>query len=447
MIFLWFSIVLVISNSLIPLFRVLFSLSLWEQGGFWIGYLLFVGMAFLNVRFWYRRTIVFQRVSLNFWRNGLVFLSILSVLLSLWSLYGSHNRSSAYAGDPPVYLVSIRHWNDADLKNMPLLRSEMKTCDQYIQAVSPHTEDIPAYAALLSGMHPLKIPLWNNEMRPSKKLVTMERLFAKERYSTAAFVSDPRAQIFGQRFHIYDSPHASFVQGLHELSLFRFFPQDFFGVRTSEETLSHAFSYAKEKGEQAFFSWIQLNRDSDLSKFDRVVYNFMSSIRTLHPNARIALVGVQGREFGVSHDDITVPMLFCTPKTEGRILKGLVRTMDVMNTLLARVPISIRKEADGTDLFALRDGSPFSGFNTIVLSREAESITSNRALAIFAVTQKQKEIYKYIYAKDKEKEKLYFLTEDMEETKNIRPEKSHIANQVRQQAESVLQMIDKEISK
>ena len=442
-VFLWVVLVLAISNSFSPMLSIFPRLSVAEKSAFTIVYCMFVGLTFLNVRFWYRRTVVFEKVSMIIWRNLAFLLIGISSLASFGALYMQNNQSKSLDGDPPVFLISVRHWSANNYMNMSQLKSRLSKCDRYNQAVTPHTLEVPAYAALLSAKHPLHIPLWNNQQVPSRSLRTIEQIFSKERYSTAAFVTDKHAASFGKRFHIYDSPTDSSFSLIHKLALFRSFPSSVWGERTGEDTWFRAMEFAQNNPEEAKFIWIQLDHDGDMTKLEDLLSRGMMQIQSDFDGARIAIVGTQGRGEGVSKDSLQVPMIFCSPTTKGEHFDGLVRTMDVMNTLLARVPIKTRSDVDGTDLFSLRKNTTFSGFNTIVLS-QSDFEKPNTELAIYVATTGQKELYKYIYEKDPSQEQLFSLHDDPMEADNIREKKKSIVRQIRQQAESVWRAIGKE---
>ncbi|MAA78139.1 MAG: hypothetical protein CL916_02680, partial [Deltaproteobacteria bacterium] len=388
-VFLWLMLVLAISNSFSPMLSIFPRLSITEKSAFIVVYCMFVGLTFLNVRFWYRRTIIFEKVSTTIWKNIVLIIIVGSSLASFGSLYMQKNRSKSLDGDPPVFLISVRHWSALDYMKMSQLKSRVSKCDQYKQAVTPHTLEIPAYAALLSGKHPLHIPLWNNQQKASRSLRTLDQIFSKERYSTAAFVTDTHAQSFGERFRIYDSPTDSSLSLIHHFTIFRMIPSVFSGSRSGDETWNRAMEFAYTNPDEAKFIWIQLDHNGDMQKLEELLSGGIAKIQSDFDDARIALVGTQGRGQGVSKESLHVPMIFCSPTTKGLQLEGLVRTMDVMNTLLARVPIKPPMDVDGTDLFSLRKNTTFSGFNTIVLSQK-ESAIPNTELAIYVATTGQK---------------------------------------------------------
>ena len=148
---------------------------------------------------------------------------------SFFTLHREKNRSFSLEGDPPVFLISVRNWSALDFEKMSQLKARMTTCDEYTQAVTPHTLEIPAYAALLSAKHPLHIPLWTNEQRPTRSLRTINQVFSKERYNTAAFITDEMAKSFGDRFGVFDSPSDSSLSLIQRVR--RFF-KSFKGVRS-----------------------------------------------------------------------------------------------------------------------------------------------------------------------------------------------------------------------
>ena len=442
-IFLWLMLVLAISNSFSPMLSIFPRLSVAEKSAFSVVYCMFIGLTLLNIRFWYRRTIVFEKLSPKIWRNVALTLILTSSLASFGSLYLQKNRSKSLEGDPPVFLISVRHWSAADYTEMSQLKSRVAQCDQYNQAVTPHTLEVPAYAALLTGKHPLHVPIWNNQQVPVRSLRTIEQIFAQEKYSTAAFVTDEYAQWFGERFRIYDSPTDTALSLIHRLAVFRMLSSSFWGVRKSKDTWNRAMEFAHTNPEEAKFIWIQLDHDGDLAQLEELLSKGIAKIQSDFADARIALVGTQGRGEGVDKVSLEIPMIFCSPTTKGLKLNGLVRTMDVMNTLLARVPIKTRSDVDGTDLFSLRKNTTFSGFNTIVLS-QSNPEQPNTELAIYVATTGQKELYKYIYSKEESKEQLFSLHDDPMEADNIRDKKEYVIRKVRQQAESVWQAIRKE---
>ena len=443
-IFLWLMLVLAISNGFSPMLSIFRFLSTPEQIAFGTVYSMFIVLAFLNIRFWYRRTVVFTKVSPATWRNVALVIMGGALFVSMFSLYTEKNRSRSLEGDPPVFLISVRNWSALDFQKMSALQARVSQCDQYDRAVTPHTLAVPAYGALLTAKHPLHIPLWHNEQKIARTVRTIDQLFVQEKYGTAAFVSDEQAEIFGERFQIYDSPFDSFFSLVHKFALFRVLSISFWNKRSTKETWERAMEFAHSNPDEAQFIWIQLDHRGDVNELEKLLSQGMADIEADFPEARIALVGTQGRAFGVDREALQVPMMFCTPKTTGTHFMGLVRTMDVMNTLLARVPMQTRSDVDGTDLFSLRRNTVFSGFNTIVLSQSSQEEIPNSALAIFVATTGQKELYKYIYAEESSEEQLFSLNRDLLEAENIRAQKEHIARKVRQQALSVLRAIGKE---
>ena len=440
--FYWLSFVLIITNALIPLFQSWSVLSSIEKSGLIVLYFIFVAMAYLNVRFWFRRTFVHETMRPELWRSLSLGLCIFLLCMGAGLLQQKNSFSYGYDGDPPVYLVTIRNWSSSDFQKMPRTRGHLEKCDQYTQAISPHSEDVPALASILTGMHPLSIGLWSNKNQISSKNATIAKYFAQERYETAAFVSHQNTDSFVRRFQISDTKERSFLVGLPKLSFFRLFSSSFWGVRSDFETITKALSFSAAKKEESFFSWIQLN-GGEATDLDATLSYLFEQLFVMHPQARIALVGVQGRSFGVQQEALQVPLLFCAPSTTGVLQGGLVRTIDVLNTLLARVPIKNRTEIDGAELFSFRNQDDFAGFTTIVLGRASEEGAPNSALVIFAVTQNQKDVYKYIYAQEKEFDQLYHISDDPKEKSNIREEKPQTAMKIRQQADSVWQIVHK----
>ena len=92
-IFLWMMLVLAISNSFSPMLSIFPRLSVTEKSAFAVVYCMFVGLTFLNVRFWYRRTVVFEKVSPITWRNAVLIFIGTSSLASFVSLYMQNNQS------------------------------------------------------------------------------------------------------------------------------------------------------------------------------------------------------------------------------------------------------------------------------------------------------------------------------------------------------------------
>ena len=112
-----------------------------------------------------------------------------------------------------------------------------------------------------------------------------------------------------------------------------------------------------------------------------------------------------------------------------------------MNTLLARVPIRVRKEVDGTDLFSLRTRVNFYGFNTIVLSNGKEGDAPQ--VGMYALTPKKKRLYKFFYHPKKEEQHLFFISEDPDEKKDLHAEKPGLVDQFQEQAQQVYQILQK----
>lgn len=174
--------------------------------------------------------------------QGVAFLGLPAALMMTMSLAvsapmagGKGTGIRAREGTPNVLLITVDslrfdHAGSESRVRTPGLRWLARNGVEFTQAVTPSTVEVPAAGALLTGRHPLSTGLLADSRAlprtmpgTGKPLPTLPEIFAKEGYSTAAFVSsaalDGGETGLSRGFAVYDDGIGEGRRGAHRLAI------------------------------------------------------------------------------------------------------------------------------------------------------------------------------------------------------------------------------------
>jgi arylsulfatase A-like enzyme len=122
------------------------------------------------------------------------------------------------------------------------------------RCITPNPQDLPAYCALMTGIYPEKLGVYDNAVfKLPERFLTLAERFREEGFRTAGFIgSSVLERKFGlsQGFDDYFDHFDSLLTNTSSV----------FSERNAEEVMDHVLSYLKERDEdQDLFLWIHIN--------------------------------------------------------------------------------------------------------------------------------------------------------------------------------------------
>ncbi|MEC7985293.1 MAG: sulfatase-like hydrolase/transferase, partial [Myxococcota bacterium] len=412
----------------------------------------------------------FRKKSPISWRTFCLGLSAIFLLFGIgFQHYYSYGNSKALKEDPSIFLITIENWKMGSIADMPALKKSLGDCSSFSPAVTPHTDTRVSAASILTGLHPLKNSVYRSDSRLSSRHTTLGTLLRKERYATAAFLSNrslERSSGLSRGFELYDDDTSTHLRGIYNLHIMKLLGFSGPMIRSDEATLAGARQWMDDIGDMPLFAWVQLSSlgrsasepmlsekerlaayEKEQEQLDGLLASFLDDIQKRDPNSIIALTGTQGISLGergihppargLYRESLAVPLVFCSKKTEGKTYDGLVRTFDLFNTILAQVPLPIRKNTDSAELLFLQKSESFVGFNTIVMSPDLNTGIENAYIGMYFVSKQSQQLYKYLWGARDRKYALFNLTKDAEEAFNIAQEQPILRQNIHKSIEKV----------
>ena len=272
-------------------------------------------------------------------------------------------------------------------------------------------------------------------------------------------------------FELYDDDTSVWLRGAYNLFLLQLLGIDGPVEREAAATLESARQWMTTAGDMPFFLWVQLGSlgrasskemltlserlkayDAERLVLDEQLASFIDDIRARESNNIIALTGLQGISLGergihppargLYRESLSVPLVLCSKNTEGKTYGGLVRTLDLFNTLLAQVPLPERKNTDSAELIFLQKSENFVGFNTVVMAPDLSTDMENAYIGMYFVSKQTQQLYKYFWGARDRKYALFNLTKDEKEADNISQKQPILRQNIHKNIEKVYKKLE-----
>ena len=338
--------------------------------------------------------------------------------------------------------------------NMDRLTSHSYVFDDAISHV-PLT--LPSHTSMLTGRLPIGHGVRDNAgflLDPEE--TTMTEILKDQGYTTSAFVSafvlDSRWQL-NQGFDLYfDNFNLAQFQDVN--------PGDI--QRKAEETEIEAVHWLDANKNRKFFSWVHYYDphepyeppepyksqyasnpyDGEIAYTDEYVGKLLDKLKELKIDDKtiVVVAGDHGESLG-QHNEAThamfvynttqhVPFFIHVPGGGSGHLKGVVRLIDLMPTVLELIGVKVPTSVQGKSLYPMMQGK-----EDLKRTAYSESVYAELHYGWSPLESITTHQYKYIKAPDSE---LYDRLNDPGETKNLIKEKASIAKVLKDQLEEIV---------
>ncbi|MBI4483022.1 MAG: sulfatase-like hydrolase/transferase [Acidobacteria bacterium] len=324
----------------------------------------------------------------------------------------------------------------------------------FTNAFTPVPVTLPSHASIFTGTYPAY-----HGVRDFYRFVLEERhttlaeLLKAQGYATGAFVGGAVLQAkFGlaQGFdYYYDRFQASDEPGFRLDRV----------QRRADEVVDEALAWIREQNGNKFFAWLHLfdphhpyeppepyrsryqgrPYDGEIAYTDAAVGRFLQGLRDqgLYQSSHVALLGDHGEGLGEHQEQthgffiydstLRIPLILRLAGSgapRGKKVDGLVRSIDVMPTLLQALGLPIPDEVQGRGLLAsvLGKASP-------ALDLYCETYLPRLHFNWSELRGYRTGMHKFIEAP---KPELYHVARDREETRNVWASERALTNQLRQ---------------
>jgi arylsulfatase A-like enzyme/tetratricopeptide (TPR) repeat protein len=349
----------------------------------------------------------------------------------------------------PVY-----GYNGVKTPNLDRLTSESFVFDD---AVSHVPLTLPSHTSMLTGRLPIGHGVRDNAgflLDPEE--LTLSEVLKDNGYATSAFVSafvlDSRWQL-NQGFDMYyDDFNLAQFQDVN--------PGDI--QRKAEDTEIEAVHWLETNKNRKFFSWVHYYDphdpyeppepyktqyannpyDGEIAYTDEYVGRLLDKLKELQVDDKtiIVVAGDHGESLG-QHNEAThamfvynttqhVPFFIHVPGAGSSRIKGVVRLIDLMPTVLDLVGIKVPSTVQGKTLYPMMQGK-----EDLKRTAYSESVYAELHYGWSPLESLTTHQYKYIKAPDAE---LYDRLSDPGETKNLIKDKSSIAKVLKDELEEIL---------
>jgi arylsulfatase A-like enzyme len=461
-----------------------------------------VGVVSLNARYWIRRRANQADEGLPSgpgWTPLALGVAVLIILVSSFTLSGrQYGGQAALQTDPPVLLVTVDALRadhvslsgDSDLRTGAI--DELAEGGTFFpNAVTPSPMTVPAHAAMLTGIHPVRTGVLSDQHSLSSRYGTLAERLAEEGYATAAFVSDAalgRGSGLGQGFAVYDDDMGSWVRGLQELSLAeaaldiwsqRADARALEGLqeRAGDVTLGRAMAWLRDHGNDPFFLWVHLaepdwpyrshgatgqgrGQDDHRGRYaeevlhaDQLVGDFMDAVRDRIDRPMVVVFasafGQNLGEDGLGHSSaglfdqvVRVPLIVKSHSAaplHSRV-EAQVRLMDVPNTVMALLGIDQDDDIESGDLTAFMEGTQSRDYATFLLGQTSASIARGSVFGYRAAKSGAQpgEMLKFIWNPGLDKHWLFDLSSDPLEAADMSLSQASVVSQMQAQVRKEL---------
>jgi hypothetical protein len=440
----------------------------WNDGrhGFALGVCttiaLFTFLIWQNADFWLRRSFKKStRFSWSLLSMGTGFLMVLiGVMAATQKGYGSKR---AIETDSDVFVVSIDGLRadaissigqDEAMAQTPNLDSLANRCIRYDNAITPHSEVLPAQVSMITGIYPGQTGVIDNDDPFRFQFDTMTEKLAGEGYATAAFLSHPALEHqsgFSQGFQLYDDDRSPFIHGLQEIQLIKLLLQLFGNQeenREASDTLNEASKWLMQYSRTPVFTWIQIQIPDGLTKsqysqkvvdIDIAVGDFLRKIREREvPRKSLIIVTAAhgmhwdskiGAHDGISESVVRVPLVICPIEDRAKkVVPQQVRLLDLLNTVYLQLDFSHVKESQSADIVKNISRDSFNGYQIYLMGRDSKSLLQGYVVGYRLQGKNSDYYYKYMWYTTRRQHALYNVTKDPGETTDISREAEEMIN-------------------
>ena len=319
---------------------------------------------------------------------------------------------------------------------------------------------LPSHASIMTGTYPIWHGARNNgtyQVDPS--ITTAAEIFKSKGYHTAAFIASfPLLSKFGlnQGFDFYDDH----IEEGKEKQKF------LFQERRAEDVNKAVFHWLERRPPGAFFMWVHYfdphfsydppspfkqqyfyhPYDGEIAYMDSQIGKLLEALQEqkLLDNTIVAITADHGESLGehkesthamlIYYGTIQVPLIIWAPKriVAKTLVSDMVRSIDILPTLLAYAGIKAPSEIQGVSLRPLIEGRT----KTLDLVAYTETLAPFLHFHWSPLEGVRTAQYSYIRA-NPEEEELYDVTQDHKELKDLSAEQPKKVVELRQTLEQV----------
>ena len=346
-------------------------------------------VVYFNARYWLRRLAAGRDIPVG-WMPVVAALVTFMVagISGVWSLRDSGGRG-ALEGDPNVLIVSIDGLRadavapSAPSERTPRMAALAASGISYEQAISPSAGLRASSGALLTGRHPLRLSLVDDQDPLGRRYTSLAELFEQEGYATGGFVSDRTLQRdsgLHQGFRTWDDALGPLGLGLERTSVIGpvLRTLGLASHRSDVHTVDRASGWLHAHAALPFFAWVHLQGPglAEAASYDDAVGDVDAQVGRLldvlddegiAEGTMVVVLGSHGRLLGAHGVDgtegvwdevVRVPLLVRAPGVDVKIahVPQQVRTYDVFPAVLAWAKFDEHEEAEGIDLLGYPTG-------------------------------------------------------------------------------------------
>jgi len=395
---------------------------------------------------------------------GAVAIAAAGILFFFKGHFGPGLRSAGSYKDYNVLLVTMDttradHLPMYGYKNVKTPNLDRLASDSFVfeDAVSQVPLTLPSHTSIMTGRLPIGHGVRDNAgffLDPGE--TTLAEELKGLGYSTAAFVSafvlDSKWQL-DQGFDLYyDNFNLAQFQDVN--------PGDI--QRRAEDTEIEASHWLEANKDHKFFAWVHYYDphepydppepytseypdkpyDGEIAYTDEYVGKLLTKLDELKISDKtIVLIAADHGESLGEHDEAThamfvynttqhVPLLIHVPGSSGARVKGIVRLVDMMPTVLELLGVKVPSSVQGKSLFSMMNGK-----EDLRRSAYSESVYAELHYGWSPLESLTTQQYRYIQAPRAE---LYDRINDPGETKNLINEKSSIAKVLKDQLQEIV---------
>lgn len=370
-------------------------------------------VVFFNARFWVARA---DRGEARIpWIAVAVVLAVAGIGASV-AVGALRDTSARLEEGPSVVLVTVPGLR-ADAPELGPLAADGIRFDA---AITPATDPRPATASLLTGVHPLRLRVLDEDDRLARGWRTVAEGMRDAGLATAAFVPDDAvgaAAGLAEGFAVFDDRYRP-AWSRARLASFAASPR----TRAASGTAAAFEAWLAEHGERPFFAWVHLQ---DAAAIPTIV-------AALRGRATIVVTAPHG-ELGGAHggaghrtlyDEVVhVPLVVRTPERPlVPVVSAQVRLMDVAPTLLVAAGLEPMDEGEGVPLLDYGSGLRKASMWTTIVGRDLDGrpLLGLRNNGV-----------KYVVHRDG-REELYDTVTDPREERELSSEQPAVLEQARQ---------------
>jgi arylsulfatase A-like enzyme len=367
-------------------------------------------------------------------------------------------RAAEWGSIPSVVLITL-DTTRADrlgpyrypLARTPALDRFAEEAVVFDRAFSPCSSTTPSHASILTGLYPYRHGVRDNGrfyLHPDQ--TTLAERLAREGYSTAAFTSaytvdhrfglDQGFDVYGDSFQHGRSTESRSFRGV-ELG------EGTYWERSGDETVLEALRWIEQAPRKPTLVWLHLfdphepyrpplkgrstdDYDSEIRFVDLLLERFLRGLRAsgLWNSAIVIVVGDHGQALGehghcchsgsVFDSVLRVPLIIRLPgHQKGHRVDRLVRTIDIVPTVLQALDIESESRFDGSSLgvyFGGEDSGPPPAARTLLADSQIFSAqrSPKERTQKYAIRSQDFKIVRHYVDREMVEEQVYDLRSD-----------------------------------